>query len=381
MRGACALLLLTACFSPNVQSNDKPDAGTTDGSGSAAGSFHVGTQMLRDTTLAAEPTGAVMISAAINTGATSAGNCTQIVGKLCIVAGATITIPTGATIRAIGPNALLLVAAQTIAVQGTLDASSRFNETLGGVAVYGAGARDAVGCNAAGVDGTAGSGNNGGGGAAGGSFGGSGAAGGTGKNNTAKGNPLAAVSPTTFLGGCAGGHGGDGAGNMGGGGLGGAGGGAVYLFAGGSINVSGKISASGSGGTGGGPGFDSSGGGGGGGSGGMLVLESPQITVTGMLYANGGGGGAGGGNTGMGDAGGAGADVSAPTTAASGGSGDNGGGGGGAGAFGATAAVVGKNASGNASQSAGGGGGGGVGVIRMFGTSTTTGATISPAAS
>jgi len=86
----------------------------------------------------------------------------------------------------------------------------------------------------------------------------------------------------------------------------GAGGGAVQLFAALSITIAenGAINA---GGGGGGPGKEcpagndtSLGGGAGGGSGGAIYLQSPEVSVSGWLAANGGGGGGGAGEDGEG---------------------------------------------------------------------------------
>jgi hypothetical protein len=411
--GCCAILALAACYAPTIQggapcdptTNSCPigetcqargggsfctgpgtgvDAGAG-GDGSAVGDSCVGGKLLGSVCFSRAPANAAMLAGTmtINTASTNAGNCTEIRpqpggSSLCLISGATITIATGATVRAIGPNPLVLVAMHTIAVQGTLDASSHAGETVGGGPVVGAGARTAVECNAIGADGTGGSNGNGGGGAAGGSFGGQGGAGGAGKGNTPHGNPGATATPSLLIGGCPGGHGGPGSDGTTGGADGGSGGGAVYLLAGDSIMVSGKISASGAGGGGGTAGGSSSGAGGGGGSGGLIGLESAMLTVTGSMFANGGGGGGGGGDQAV-NGGTAGGDSAAAATAATGGGGGTGGGGaGGAGSTTAITGTVGK--AGTNPQCAGGGGGGGGGVIRLFGTPATTGAMISPAA-
>jgi hypothetical protein len=364
---------------------DSPVTSTDDGGGSCFGKGLLGSVCL---TSAPTATRAFTSATTVNTASVGAGNCSEIHAQaagasLCIVAGTTITVATGATLRAIGANPLVLIATQSITIGGGLDVSSHAGDTVGGVATFGAGARSAADCTAIGLDGLPGRDSNqnffGGGGAAGGSFGGAGGAGGAGgKGNVGHGNPAAAVVPPSVLvGGCPGGHGGDGD-NGGGGAVGGNAGGAIYLLAGDSIAVAGKIIASGAGGGAGGTGVDSSGGGGGGGAGGMIGLEASRIMVTGSLVANGGGGGGGGGGL-PGSGGTAGSDPAAPATAAKGGPGGSGGGGGGGnGSVAAQAGTVGVQGS-NANESAGGGGGGGAGVIRVFGVSpaSLTGA-ISP---
>lgn len=435
MRWACcAAITLAACYSPSlsggapcqVTSNRCPIGETCVASGGggdgvctsdrgrpvdAGGDMPPGdagpcagmaitSKFLGSVCLAAAPTSPLSLSGAtVNTANIPTGSCTQLVPQsggpaLCVLAGTMIEIAAGATVRAVGvnpvgstaawTNPLVLIATQTITIAGTFDASSHFSETVGGQPALGAGARTIAGCFATGVDGPAGSGNNGGGGGAGGSFGTVGGVGGNGgnNNNTGHGSPAATMAPTLLAGGCPGGHGGDGAGGMVSGGAGGNPGGAVYLLAGQSIVVSGKLNASGAGGVGGIEGNNSSGGGGGGGAGGLVVLEAPQVSVTGTVFANGGGGGAGAGNVGDGnDNGKPGVDPAAATPAAPGGGGTSGGGNGGAGAAGTAAAAAGNKGGGNAPQSAGGGGGGGAGVIRVLGPSPTSiGGTVSPPA-
>ncbi len=422
--GCCAILALTACYAPQVvggapcdPSRDSCPTGQTCqplGSGnycttggmrggdagadsapiSSDGGTCLGRGVLGSVCLSgAAPAPVSLTTVTINTVSTTAGNCQEIRAQasgpsLCLITGTTISVAAGATVRGVGANPLVLVATQSITIDGTIDVSTHSNETIGGVPALGGGARNATSCFAAGVDGQGGSGSNGGGGAAGGSFGGLGAIGGTGANNgsTAHGTPASPGAPTVLVGGCPGGHGGDGSGGGPGGanagGAGGNAGGAVYLLAGDSITIGGKINASGAGGGGGANAVSSSGGGGGGGAGGMIGLEAARITVTGAVFANGGGGGAGGGNAGTGDAGRAGTDPTAATTAAAGGTGPNNGGNGGAGSVGSTAPVVGKNGSGSFPQCGGGGGGGGAGVIRVFGVSPASiGGQVSPPAS
>lgn len=433
MRWACcAVIILAACYSPapsggapcQVATNRCPTGQTCvatggggDGvcmpehSGVDAGGMPPGdaaacagmsftSKFLGSVCLSAAPTSPLSLSGVtVNTANVSAGSCTQLVPQsggpaLCVLAGTSITIAAGATVRAVGlnpigstapgTNPLVLIAMETITVSGTLDVSSHFSETVGGEPALGAGARTTAGCFATGVDGPAGAGSNGAGGGAGGSFGAMGGAGGNGGNNnqTGHGTPMAAMAPRQLVGGCPGGHGGDGGGGFPSGGAGGNPGGAVYLLAGRSIAVAGKVNASGAGGVGGIEGNSSSGGGGGGGAGGLIVLEAPQVTVTGSVFANGGGGGAGAGNIGdMTDNGKPGSDPTTALTPASGGGGTSGGGNGGAGAAGTTAAAAGNKGGGSDPQSGGGGGGGGAGVIRVLGPSPSSiGGTVSPPA-
>jgi hypothetical protein len=407
--GLCAVLALSACYAPNIvggapcdPGRDSCPSGQTceavgsgyfctggrgpddggNGGDSDAG-FCLGGKLLGSVCLASAPTMPLAYAATttINTAQSSA--CTETRAQTggpsyCLIAATTIDIPAGATLRAIGPNPLVLFASGKITIQGTLDAASHVGDTLDLKPVPGAGARTTVECNALGVDGT--SSNDpayGGGGGAGGSFGGVGGAGGNGRGGVAHGNPRPASSPTVLVGGCQGGHGGDGAGG-GGGGAGGLGGGAIYVLAGESITVSGKLNSAGAGGGAGGAGLDSSGAGGGGGAGGMIGLEAPHIDVTGTVIANGGGGGGGGGDQ-YNRPGSPGQDPQAPATPAPGGGGGSGGGA--AGGAGSTAPLTGASGiavSGCSNGScAGGGGGGGGGIVHFYGTTTMVGS-ISP---
>jgi len=380
-----------------------PIDGSVDSPVPTDGGVCLGDHLLGSVCLTRTPTAAVTLSGGtpINSASVAPGGCTEIQPQpsgpsLCIIAGTTITLPASTTFRvfgvnpagttAPGTNPIVLFATQSISIQGTLDVASHVGDVIAGMPVLGAGARSAIGCAAINLDGTQGRPVNadrsfGGGGAAGGSFGSLGGAGGFGgnSNQVAHGNPVAGTIPALLVGGCPGGNGGDGDGTGGGGGIGGGGGGAVYLLAGNSITIAGKVNASGAGGGKGTAGMFSSGAGGGGGSGGMIILDAPAITVlaTGTLFANGGGGVSGNGST-ENDAGSPGADPSVAATAAAGASGTNGGGAGGNGSLGAAPASAGKNGS-NQPEAAGGGGGGGAGTIRVFGVpaSSVTGA-ISP---
>ncbi len=427
----CAVISLSACYSPNFAGGAPCDlttktcptgqtcvasgggnggicmsdrGGTTDPDGgtmSSDGGTCLGGHLLGSVCLSTAPAGPVTLTAVagpINSGAVASGGCTEMVPQaggpaLCVIAGTTIDIPAAVTIRAFavsqnaadtGTHPLVLVATDSITIEGTIDVASHVNDTLaGGIPALGAGARTAVGCAATGLDGTmgkpvGGSSNDsyGGGGGAGGSYGSLGGAGGSGgnNNNIGHGNPVLGTVPNLLVGGCPGGTGGTGDGGLGAG-AGGNGGGAVYLLAGKSITITGKINASGAGGGAGGPGNFSSGGGGGGGSGGMIGFEAPSVAImTGAaVYANGGGGASGSGQN-QGDSGSPGVDPTGPATAAGGGTGKDGGGGGGAGAVSAGTGAAGTKGGGNntAQECAGGGGGGGTGVIHIFSTQPAT---------
>jgi hypothetical protein len=402
MRWAVLGVALAGCYAPHVQSGapctpdvDNCPSGQTcqttaagsfcSGSGgisidaavdappvdNAPGCF--GTGLVANLCLAAAPSGMLAIAAdtTIDTATVGTGNCTTIVAQqsgpsLCVVAADSIAIAPGASLRASGPNPLLLVANTTIDVAGELHVDS----VRGGA--VGAGAQTTC-ASGDGENGNQGAGGGGGGG----SFGTAGANGGRGENS--QGGPAAAASPATFVrGGCAGGKGGTGDGG-GGAGTGGAGGGAVYLIAA-SITVAGVIDASGAAGLAGTAGLNSSGGGGGGGAGGMIALDAPSITIAGSIFANGGGGGGGGGD----DPGNPGSNGKDPTSYQAGGTGGNGGtGGGGRGGAGFGAAAP-AQPGGNFSNMfcGGGGGGGGAGVIRVFQASPSSlGASVSPPAS
>ena len=346
---------------------DSPDA--------PAGFACYGTGMVKDICFPQPPTTALVVSnnVIVDTAMVGGANCTTIVAQnggpsLCVIAKQSITIGLGATLSATGANPLVLIAAGSIDITGTLDVSSHRSGN-----VVGAGARSTC---------TSGNGNNanappaGGGGGAGGSFKGAGANGGQGRGQTAGGTPAAASNPGVLLGGCAGGRGGTGAGG-GGAGNGGAGGGAVYVIAGSSIKIMGSIKASGAGGTEGTGGLDSGGGAGGGGSGGMIGLDAPVIQLLGTIAANGGGGGGGNGDD-FDRPGQPGGETMLPGAPATGGNGGNGGGGNGGAGFAQPIAPAGGS-NGSNPYCGGGGGGGGSGVIRVFGVApgSVTGA-VSP---
>jgi hypothetical protein len=355
------------------------DGGNGGGADTAPGCF--GTGLVHDVCPMPAPTNDVMVAGdrTINTATVGNGNCDSITAQsggpsLCMITGRTITIATGAHLFGEGPNVLVLLASETITVDGTIDVASRLT-----VLNPGAGA-DTTCASPAGGSATQFEGAGGGG--AGGSFATAGGNGGTGRApnnpNTPGGVAAGTQTPTVLRGGCAGGRGGNADGG-GGSGAGGFGGGGVYLIAGTSITIAGAINASGSGGGQGTAGTNASGGAGGGGSGGMIGLDAPSITSTGQLFANGGSGGGGGGDD-PSFPGQPGKTPAAPSPAAVGGAGGTGGGGkGGDGSVLTTAPTNGAN--GPNPYTAGGGGGGGAGIIRVFGVAASTvGGVISPPA-
>jgi hypothetical protein len=277
----------------------------------------------------------------------------------CMISGTTITLPAGTKIIASGSRPLLLVAYDSIDLQGTIDVSSRRTPTE----FVGASADDSRCTPAAGSEAAVG-----GTGGAGGSFqyfGGPGGAAGA----TASAQPTPAPTPVALHGGCDGAPGGGFAAATGG--ATGHSGGAVYLIAQHSITLgdAAQLLANGEGGGKGAAGA----GGGGGGSGGMIVLDAPTITLgTGALVLAEGGGGGGGGDAG--DSASDGGECLA-TPGASGGAATAPAGAGGTGGA-ASAGAAGHD---NATTSTGGAGGGGgaSGVVLMFGQMMGT-ATISP---
>jgi hypothetical protein len=298
----------------------------------------------------------------------------------CIIAGSTITVTAGVTLRATGARPLVLAATGNITIDGTIDVSSRratrapdaLPESIGA-------AGNSAMCSAfrRNVDSSV----DGGAGGAGGTFGGTGGGGGDGNydviNARAQGG-LAPMNPdelpmTQLRSGCRAQNGGGSGPNATNGGRGGPGGGIVYLATKLGVVVNGVIAANGGGGMGGG----AQAGGGGGGSGGLIVLEGATIRRNGKLIANGGGGGEGGAID-VGEV--IGADGSDGVAASSPAPGGNSGlppSAGGEGGF--------RNAPGGAagtfSDDAGAGGGGGVGFIRIHGpTSASASAVESPTA-
>jgi len=399
-----ASLLVASCGHFDIENRERGDAGGGGVDGDrgvdANDPLCYGANLVGRQCFSQALTGSLDVNAPVSiiTSMVGDNNCSEIRKQdngpsLCILAYRTITIHGPNTLRASGPNPLVLIAAESISISGSVDVSSQ----AGGDPTA-LGARAAPDCSSVNTDGPSGRPDPdpkadpyGGGGGAGGSLGSLGGAGGmSGLGAVAGGQPAPVTAPQVLVGGCAGGRGGEGVpkatATASNGGLGGAGGGAVYLLAGASLTISGQVNASGTGGIGSVgdiDGHDSGGGGGGGGSGGMIGLEAPSITVTGAVFANGGGGGGGSGSLddsgkpfpGLGGSG-----STEPFVAALGGAGGMNGGAGGNGSTGAAAGMPGANNQ-TYVEPGGGGGGGGGGVIRVFGTAPgSLGGMISPPA-
>jgi hypothetical protein len=270
-----------------------------------------------------------------------------------------LTIDPGVFIHAEGAYPLVIVALDSIDIEGTLDAGSQFEG-----AWYGAGAQHS---STSATDGEGLGGGKAGGpvkSAGGGGFCGTGGTGSATDGSTAAGGSSygsPALAPLV-------------AGSMGGNGTlgdGGPGGGAVQLIAANTITIGGTIHLGGEGGGGAGvynPGNSQTAGGGG--SGGALLVQASTVRVTGVIAANGGGGG--------GDD--SGADATADTIAAAGGPSSSPSHA--PGAPGAAGATIDGGAGPSAANATGGGGGGAAGRIRF---DTSSGAvaitgTLSPSA-
>lgn len=272
--------------------------------------------------------------------------------ELCLLYFDSVTIE--GELIASGSRPLAIAARERMRISGVVDVSSRRERASGAGAL--AGASPACAFREA-----PGSFKDGGGGGAGGTFVSVGGNGGNGNANTkgGAGSPSpgglaptqAAGVPDGLRGGCPGQQGGDGnLASQGVGGAGGAGGGAVYLSAR-ELAITGRVLATGGGGSGG---TITRAGGGGGGSGGLIVLQASTVTVSGLILATGGGGGAGAdanpGNHGT---------DPVSTTPALGGNGGGASGGGGTGAGPAAG-------NGESANDGGGGGGGGAGAILVL---------------
>lgn len=301
-------------------------------------------------------------------------NCTQVIPQprsgpeVCVIAATTLIVSN--TLIATGSRPLVLIGADTVTIEGTLDVSSTSSPPR-----TGAGGSQGP-CDYpdfADADGI------GGGGGAGGSLGTKGGDGGTGdqqmagsEHTVAHGAPAGApqAMPGFLRGGCRGSKGGKailaaGAADP----AGGNGGGAVHVIAGNKITVTGDVFASGAGGGAITGGNGERQGGGGGGSGGLIGFEAPTIEIasTSHLVANGGGGAGGGGPDTGGGVGGDGTTTDWDTPAP--------GGHPGFGAFltcatpsGAPgAAGEGDGTAGSPGDCGGGGGGGGLGVLWIHG--------------
>ena len=192
-----------------------------------------------------------------------------------------LNVAIGYTLIGVGSRPLVIVARDTITIDGTVDVGA--NPMGTGNLPQGPGPGGHIGNTG---DGQPGAGPGGGGaqpndsvrgGAGGGAFGGPGGRGSSDATPAgAGGTPYGTAELVPLLGGSGGGSAQDGSA-----GSGGHGGGAVQLVAGQAIHVGGSIGATGSGG----------GRQGGGGAGGGVLLEAPQIEISGFIGANGGGGG------------------------------------------------------------------------------------------
>jgi len=344
-----AIVLLAGCRQLAGLDDPVPNDGkiaTNDGTG---GPFCYGTGLVR-VCFSSPPSGDLAIAQNIDTGAF--GCSTNVVSGgtgLCVIAGSTIMLASGTTSLATGTIPLVLVATDTMTIDGTLDASAHHNSSATPAGGNFSGCQS--GTNPA-------SGSYGGGGQ-GGSFhamGGNGGAGGSQVGGIAG---AALATPTALHGGCSGRSGG----NQGG--SGGKGGGAMYLIAGTSITVHGRVDVSGAGGSG--EGDSNYCGGGAGGTGGMIGLDAPSVMIAGAVCSVGGGGAAGA----MGNSGANGGDASGGATACTpgvGGTGESGGGNGGTGG-GDSAATAGMTSS----TAGGGGGGGSSGFVAIYGTRSGSG--------
>ncbi len=285
--------------------------------------------------------------------------------KVAVLAVASLRIGSGAVLRGVGYNALIVLSAGDVEIRGKIDFSAwctSLGWACGGPGAGDGGYRasftthDATGCGAGGN----GQYYTGGGGGALGANGGAGGAlpmlitvGGTG--GSASGCPGSNLAP--LVGGSGGGVGG-----LGFDGVGGGGGGAVQLTSFTQIGVQGTpgsspvgIECSGAGGREGGNGSGNSRSGGGGGAGGAILLEAPRVIVAlARLTANGGGGGAVS-NEGNGEAGGF-----SSASANGGGSSEFAGG-----AGGALSGPTGLPGTDRGSGMATGGGGGSAGIIHV----------------
>ena len=281
--------------------------------------------------------------------------------KLGVFTVKSLTIQAGATVEVTGADALVVVALDTIDIEGKLFGNSSFDQArVGPAASWLHSGVNTAGQGAGG--GGAGSGETSGGG---GGFCGTGGAGAALTGTAAQGGaPYGMPTLVPLVGG-----------SQGGSGMaeGGAGGGAIQLVAATSITVGGVIHVGGEGGWNGGvynpPTSEEAAGGG---SGGAILIESTSVTIAGTLAANGGGGGQGDGSNG--------ADATPDATSAPGGNDGKSGSLGGDGSAGS--AVDGKAGSVDAASTAGAGGGG-AGRIRIntrSGAASITGA-VSPAAS
>jgi hypothetical protein len=274
----------------------------------------------------------------------------------CVIFARSITVD---NTWARGSRPLVLVASESIIINGTLDVSAHHGWAAPGNLFASCGDLSVNPGSRAG--------------GAGGSLMSAGGTGGAHNNPVGAGgipSPALSVPPSILRAGCLGqwGGGNNTPASPGGGG------GAVYLLAGTSITLQPNSAIDASGGFAIG-GVEASCGGSGGGSGGMILLDAPTIISTGaFVVANGGAGSEGSTSSQTGASGGM-LDPRTPFTSALGGSGTQGGDGGRGFAYGFAAG----NGSSANNNNGGGGGGGGAGYIRS--TQPLTGASVSPPSS
>ncbi|HEX4419330.1 MAG TPA: hypothetical protein VH165_15570 [Kofleriaceae bacterium] len=302
------------------------------------------------------PQNAVTLNQSLDTGTSPlcAGSKTTPATDACVIAGTSISLPSGTTVTVTGSRKLILFSTSTITISGTLDVASHRGKAGGPAADMGP-------CPTTGF--TNPSPPQGGG--FGGSFGTAGGNGGNGAAGGVGGMAAPSFTPTVLQAGC---PGADGQGQNGDRGR---GGGAVLLYAETTITIDGTLNASGASGDGGSLG----GAGGGGGAGGMIVLDAASVKTPGKCFANGGGGGGGGVDIISGRSGN---ESTAPGSKAGGGSGGvvvgkqpGNGGNGGDGAYSTTQATSATSGGGTGFSSGGGGGGaGGAGVIKVIASET-----------
>jgi hypothetical protein len=290
---------------------------------------------------------------------------TQTNGPEILVASVSnLTVEDNARLTASGSRALLIAVWDAATIHGEIDVSAGFTAEgpggAGGTTVFCASGPTGNG-GAAGTPATGGGG---------GAFGGDGGRGG----NATTGEGLKLTTPTILRGGCAGGVGGGSTTSViatrGGGG------GALEIAARTSITISGTGNLEASGGAGR-AGVSAYGAGGGGGAGGYIGLDSPSVTIAGLVAANGGSGGGGG------------SDIANGTNGLNGSSsGNRATGGPGAASSGVGTCVKGGDSSGGGgldgvsagvSPCGGGGGGGGAGYILIWAPAPTITGTVSPA--
>jgi len=302
-------------------------------------------------------------------------------GELAVMRVASLQVTDAGVVRVVGDRPLVVVASGDIAISGTIDAAAHGDAPGpgGSASNLGPNAGEPGGHDGLFLDA-------GGGGGGGGETGGSGGPAAYTDQNTQCGNQtlnssVAAATPGTvavdldLVQLTAGSAGADGGSTCNPKPAGGAGGGAIQLSTPAGISIAGIVAAGGGGGAAGhGCGGLDGQGGGGGGAGGAIYLQSPSVTVSGAIVANGGGGGGGAGTNGASADGNDGRDDATQATGGQGGS-IYGGHGGAGGVDGTGAADAGATPDcGN-----GGGGGGSVGRIVIDSTFSMVSGIASPA--